>query len=490
MEYLLSIMLSAHAEPMSLVFWVRAHLFKSDRCNSSFPQHSSRFVKALYYYFAVKRTRPFVEGSRNSADQQFYRLTWFLRNMAGEPDEDKGIGESMATAAAEKETAKVSKKKNTGLISRIWRALFGSRNDDFERRLERISKEEVYVLSRMRRRSQSWRRMKRFLIMISVLLEFVAVSIAIMTARSVEDWKKRVFRVLPMFVLPGLSSVTYSALVSFMNLCDRKDQKTLEKLRAERQSKIDELKEKTNYYIIQQLIQRYDTDPAAKAAAATVLASKLGADSGLKVDVGDDPNLNTAAGKSNDVELVQSSGLRNRKQPQATSRSTGIPVLHNSDETVSQNLRAQSADLNWPVFVDHYQGQGSAAYGGGWMARIAALLVGEDPTQCYALICGNCHMHNGLASKEDFPVITYICPHCRAVNGPRQQHTRGSGSNVPINISSSMTADNGSANAPNSKGNEISTVDNKEAHYGSKEAALPVAAVRSEKMAVSGDRVS
>jgi len=36
---------------------------------------------------------------------------------------------------------------------------------------------------------------------------------------------------------------------------DRRDQKILERLRAERQEKIDELKEKTNYYTTQQLIQ-------------------------------------------------------------------------------------------------------------------------------------------------------------------------------------------------------------------------------------------
>jgi hypothetical protein len=36
---------------------------------------------------------------------------------------------------------------------------------------------------------------------------------------------------------------------------ERKDQKTLEKLRAERKAKIDELKERTNYYLTQQLIQ-------------------------------------------------------------------------------------------------------------------------------------------------------------------------------------------------------------------------------------------
>ena len=31
----------------------------------------------------------------------------------------------------------------------------------------------------------------------------------------------------------------------------------------------------------------------------------------------------------------------------------------------------------------------------GWIARLAAMLVGEDPTQCYALICRSCHTHNG-----------------------------------------------------------------------------------------------
>lgn len=36
---------------------------------------------------------------------------------------------------------------------------------------------------------------------------------------------------------------------------DRRDQKTLERLRAERRAKIDELKERTNYYTTQQLIQ-------------------------------------------------------------------------------------------------------------------------------------------------------------------------------------------------------------------------------------------
>jgi len=46
-----------------------------------------------------------------------------------------------------------------------------------------------------------------------------------------------------------------SYLYLYLFAVERKDQKTLEKLRAERKAKIDELKERTNYYRTQQLIQ-------------------------------------------------------------------------------------------------------------------------------------------------------------------------------------------------------------------------------------------
>jgi hypothetical protein len=49
--------------------------------------------------------------------------------------------------------------------------------------------------------------------------------------------------------------------------------------------------------------------------------------------------------------------------------------------------------------VEHYQGLGTSD--GGWIAKIAALLVGEDPLQSYALICGHCHMHNELDTWHD-----------------------------------------------------------------------------------------
>lgn len=55
--------------------------------------------------------------------------------------------------------------------------------------------------------------------------------------------------------LQNLICQMFPFLFFFYFIGERRDQKILEKLRAERQAKIDELKEKTNYYTTQQLIQ-------------------------------------------------------------------------------------------------------------------------------------------------------------------------------------------------------------------------------------------
>lgn len=314
------------------------------------------------------------------------------------------------------ETPAMQKRRQRGLVSRVWKGIFGGR-EDVEKLLQALSKEEEAVRARLRRRARASRQSAHNVLALAAAFEIVAVGYAIMTTRSPDiSWQLRAVRVLPMFLVPALAALIYSTITSLTKMLDNRDQQTLEKLRTERQAKIDELKERTNYYTTQQLIQRYDLDPAAKAAAATVLASKLGADSGLRVFLGDETSRDAAIGRSNDNNLGPTTGLRQRKghvtngagRAQSLEPFDGSNVYDGSDEGPSPPNQT----------VEHFRGP--SGNDGGWLARVAALLVGEDPTQCYALICGNCHMHNGLARKEDFAFVTYYCPHCNALNGSRQ----------------------------------------------------------------------
>ncbi|KAM5566217.1 uncharacterized protein ABKV19_019940 [Rosa sericea] len=356
--------------------------------------------------------------------------------------DDKGLegDKSDAPAAAAATPPAVPKKNRKGFFSRMFTGMFRHR-DDFEKRLQYLSKEEITVVNRINRRALTRRSFTRNIIAFSIFFEVIAIGYAIATTRTTDlDWRTRTFRILPMFLLPALSSFTYSTFMNFTKMRDRKDNKTLERLRAEKQAKIDELKEKTNYYSTQQLIQKYDADPAAKAAAATVLASKLGADSGLRFHVGDESRANAPSGRSKDVELVQSGELRNRKTGLTRSNSTGSTPLLFSEEETPRSVGSEGPQTaeHGQLVVAHQNPQAYAAQDGNWIARIAALLVGEDPTQSYALICGNCHMHNGLAKKEDFAYITYYCPHCHALNRPKHLEGGVTGSSSPD--SGSLTA--------------------------------------------------
>ncbi|KQJ85248.1 uncharacterized protein At2g24330 [Brachypodium distachyon] len=316
------------------------------------------------------------------------------------------------------ETPSTLRRRQRGLVSRVWKGIFG-RREDVEKLLQALSREEEALRSRVTRRARASRQSAHNVLALAAALEIAAVGYAIMTTRSPDiSWQMRAARVLPMFFVPALAALIYSAITSLTKMLDNRDQHTLEKLRAERQAKIDELKERTNYYTTQQLIQRYDLDPAAKAAAASVLASKLGADSGLKVFLGDESNMDSASSKSND-QHGQTTGPRHRKLAHS---GNGSGRIHASELPDGSSIYDGNEGPTSPSrrTVEHFRGH--AGNDGGWLARVAALLVGEDPTQCFALICGNCHMHNGLARKEDFAFITYYCPHCNALNNGSRQH--------------------------------------------------------------------
>lgn len=326
-------------------------------------------------------------------------------------------------------------------FSTLGHLFYKSSKDDFEKRLQHLSKEEAAAHSRLKRRSQTWRKLARAIMVYSIIIELFILGIAVIATRAPElSWQLRALRVLPVFLFPALASLAYSTSASYYRMRERKDQKTLDRLRNERQAKIDELKERTNYYLTQQLIQKYDPDPAAKEAAARILASKIGAEAGLKLSLepshGDESQVGSNEPKSQDVNLNDSTGLRRRIKHQSTPSSINqVPLLQGP--VIGETAPTTGRTSQWEQEMEAEQYSGKAAGGGGWVARLAAMLVGEDPTQCYALICKNCHMHNGLARKEDFQYVSYYCPHCHILNASSQLGIRDSSNDLEV---SSMEA--------------------------------------------------
>ncbi|XP_035657620.1 endoplasmic reticulum junction formation protein lunapark-B-like isoform X4 [Branchiostoma floridae] len=52
--------------------------------------------------------------------------------------------------------------------------------------------------------------------------------------------------------------------------------------------------------------------------------------------------------------------------------------------------------------------------------RVVDYLVGEGPSSRFALICQQCHSHNGMALQEEFEFITFRCAYCYTLNPARK----------------------------------------------------------------------
>jgi endoplasmic reticulum junction formation protein lunapark len=129
----------------------------------------------------------------------------------------------------------------------------------------------------------------------------------------------------------------------------------------------------------------------------------MGTDSGFKVSLGDESKTDTVA-KSKDVKLAHEDGLRHKKQPQLSGEEVnkGNLVTQITKEASSESVAGAEAETegSTPKVVEHYTGPGLNE--GGWIGRLAKLLGSKDLTQCPALICGNCHMHNGKFTPLGF----------------------------------------------------------------------------------------
>jgi hypothetical protein len=108
----------------------------------------------------------------------------------------------------------------------------------------------------------------------------------------------------------------------------------------------------------------------------------------------------TAPVKGREQEAVDFVGLRNRKSQRGRdsvgqAESSGMSRL----EGIEQNIPGGPGALEvWDEQGMDVRPPRNKASDGGWVARLAAMLVGEDPSQCYALICSKCHAHNGKST--------------------------------------------------------------------------------------------
>ncbi|KAI9062108.1 hypothetical protein FKP32DRAFT_1574704 [Trametes sanguinea] len=164
------------------------------------------------------------------------------------------------------------------------------------------------------------------------------------------------------------------------------EEKALVKLRKQQRDKIEEVKQKTNYYSMRNLIERYEGGPAQSPTS---------------------PQTPVGLRQRIPPQVPQS-------VPQTPQRNLQVaPPQTPATRTMSPGLQQQlSPSPQRPLPPPRKQ----------WYDKLADAILGDDDSTVsgaasrYALICQKCFAHNGLVKESMWEDAQYVCPKCGYFN--------------------------------------------------------------------------
>ncbi|EIW54803.1 uncharacterized protein TRAVEDRAFT_60246 [Trametes versicolor FP-101664 SS1] len=166
------------------------------------------------------------------------------------------------------------------------------------------------------------------------------------------------------------------------------EEKALVKLRKLQREKIEEVKQKTNYYSMRNLIERYEGGPGPTPP-------------------------DTPAGLRQRIPPQGQQGRIQQPIPQTPQRNPQAMPQTPIARTMSPGLKQQlSPSPQRPLPPPRKQ----------WFDKLADAILGDDDGSTtatgsrYALICQKCFSHNGLVKESVWEDAQYVCPKCGYFN--------------------------------------------------------------------------
>ncbi|KAI0027328.1 hypothetical protein K488DRAFT_61928 [Vararia minispora EC-137] len=178
------------------------------------------------------------------------------------------------------------------------------------------------------------------------------------------------------------------------------EEKSLKRLYATQQAKIEEIKKKTNYYRTRDIIQKYDEAPSSASSPSP-------------------------------AQRPPQQGVPRQPVPPVTpqrSQRQPAPAAPNGLQTPLRPTLQTQLNPSPPQPLPPPRKQ--------WFDKLADAILGDDDAPSasasrYALICQKCFAHNGLVKESMWEDAQYVCPKCGHFNpSPRSLK---SGTKSPIN---------------------------------------------------------
>lgn len=222
--------------------------------------------------------------------------------------------------------------------------------------------------------------------------------------------RDRLFYIIPLLVFPIIVVLTKKLISWYYVRRMVEQQDLLRRLRSDKRQLLEQVKEKETYKVARTILEKFAPDQLRNNNFGGMLTTP--------------PNLRPTLGKpvakSSSTAVVPA--FNNSIIPKPNGNEllpVGSELRLRTNVTPTHILRSVSPLQGLPAGIP--RPRPILPKETGLLDRLMESLVGDGPSWRYALICSQCHGHNGMALQEEFPFLAYRCCYCSYFNPAKKQ---------------------------------------------------------------------
>ncbi|GIY47015.1 endoplasmic reticulum junction formation protein lunapark-B [Caerostris darwini] len=257
------------------------------------------------------------------------------------------------------------------------------------------------------------------LVFYSVLLYIIVACVFLFYSYPVTT-KDRIIYAIPFLIFPFLLYILKKFLQWYFQQKIRHNEENLLELKKRKKSLLDYAMETETYKVVKELLEKYDPvhhrkifepKPAIEAPPSPIKG--LFSDMELRRrNVSPRGASPIPLGSPGQTLTINSAGYPNSFQFFSGKSPTNPPYPTAFFQRGGQRfVRPPVPPMPRPVLPRERT----------FTDRLVDYLVGDGPSNRYALICRQCQSHNGMALKEEFEFVAFRCCYCFQFNPPRNQ---------------------------------------------------------------------
>ncbi|XP_047346538.1 endoplasmic reticulum junction formation protein lunapark-B isoform X1 [Vespa velutina] len=230
----------------------------------------------------------------------------------------------------------------------------------------------------------------------------------------------QIFYITPLLIFPIIILFTKKMVSWYYKRKISQNQEKLATMQREKNNILDEVTETETYKKAKEILLRFAPDQLKMTSTSATVPQNVEelrqpdvsrtiifSSPGIGEIRRRTPNQSFNVLKDINAQTLSVDGTPNKTPQSNTPIQTGSKRFNNTPMC----YRSPEYTLARPILPHHRSN----------FDRLIDYLVGDGPSNRYALICRQCECHNGMALKEEFEYLGFRCCYCNFWNPPRKQ---------------------------------------------------------------------